>query len=248
MKVISLNILGGRVFEPLKSFLTNEALDTDFFCFQEVYDSPSDQMINDGAKSNIFLELQNMLPGFKGYYEKTLDNCSGYVDVSLGLAIFAKKGIKLQSGQTLIALHEDEPPTNLQFARFEQNGNRYTLAHIHGIVNPGSKTDSADRLIQSINIDRFLNNESGKKILCGDFNLLPNTVSIELIEQASMRDLIKEFGIKTTRSDLNFAKYPAGNRQLFADYMFVSTDVNVTNFKVPKINVSDHLPLKLQLQ
>ena len=34
--------------------------------------------------------------------------------------------------------------------------------------------------------------------------------------------------------------------QKFADYVFVSPDVNVESFSVPDIDISDHMPLVLE--
>lgn len=246
MQIISLNILGGAIFEPLREFLVKESAKTDFFCFQEVYDSASDQLLEASAKSNIFSELQTMLPDFDGYFETTEANFFGYVGVSSGLAIFAKKNIEILShGQILVAWHEGEPQTNMQYVRFGSGKSQYTLAHVHGVIWPGSKIDSPDRLMQSVNIDAFLEKETDRKILCGDFNLMPNTESMALIEEIGMRDLIKDYKIETTRSKLDNQKYGPDDRQSFADYIFVSQEVKVLNFEVPNVTVSDHLPLKL---
>lgn len=60
-----------------------------------------------------------------------------------------------------------------------------------------------------------------------------------------MRNLIKEFNIKQTRSNLSpYAK--TKNFQKFADYTFITNDVVVKDFQVPYIEISDHLPLILE--
>jgi endonuclease/exonuclease/phosphatase family metal-dependent hydrolase len=79
----------------------------------------------------------------------------------------------------------------------------------------------------------------GKKILCGDFNLLPNTESIAMLEKG-MKNLVKEYGITSTRSH-HYTK-----EHKFADYIIVSTDIKVANFEVLQEPVSDHLPLLLE--
>ena len=40
MKLITLNIWGGKVFEPLMEFFRKHAEDTDIFCLQEVFNNP----------------------------------------------------------------------------------------------------------------------------------------------------------------------------------------------------------------
>ena len=85
----------------------------------------------------------------------------------------------------------------------------------------------------------FLDKTPNPKILCGDFNLLPETKSLRILEE-NMVDLVKKFDIHSTRS-VSF-KYETR----YADYMLVSPDVVVERFNAPHINVSDHLPLVLE--
>ena len=75
-------------------------------------------------------------------------------------------------------------------------------------------------------------------ILAGDFNLRPDTKSIKMLE-ADMKNLIIEYGVKSTRSNLH--KRP----EKFADYIMVSDKIKVNNFEVIYRHVSDHLPLLL---
>jgi endonuclease/exonuclease/phosphatase family metal-dependent hydrolase len=76
---------------------------------------------------------------------------------------------------------------------------------------------------------------------------MPDTESIRMIEQTGMRNLIADFGIATTRSELSYAQYPPDDRQHFADFAFVSPEARVVDFRVPRVNISDHLPLVLSL-
>jgi endonuclease/exonuclease/phosphatase family metal-dependent hydrolase len=79
------------------------------------------------------------------------------------------------------------------------------------------------------------------RILCGDFNLLPNTDSLTILEQG-MRNLIKEYPVTSTRS--RFYEKP----DKFADYILVSPEVVVEDFQVLDEAVSDHLPLLLEFR
>jgi endonuclease/exonuclease/phosphatase family metal-dependent hydrolase len=119
--------------------------------------------------------------------------------------------------------------------------------NLHGLAYPGSKLDTSERLAQSQKIVEFLNNEKGEKILGGDFNLMPDTEGIRMIEAAGMHNLVKEFNIRTTRSELSYARYPEAERQYFSDYVFVSSGIRVLSFAVPAISVSDHLPMILEV-
>ena len=91
----------------------------------------------------------------------------------------------------------------------------------------------------------FLNGVGGPKILCGDFNLFPDTKSIAVLKQV-MKSLTDEFGIETTRSRLHFENFKGeAIPDTISDYMFVSPEVRVDSFSVPDIEISDHLPLVL---
>lgn len=84
-------------------------------------------------------------------------------------------------------------------------------------------------------------------ILAGDFNLLPDTESIAMLGRR-LRDLVREYAVPTTRSRLN--PYRGTPReQKFADYIFfVSPSLQVHDFAVPDLLVSDHLPLILSCE
>ena len=79
-------------------------------------------------------------------------------------------------------------------------------------------------------------------IVVGDFNLLPNTKSIEMISK-KMINLIEKYNIKSTRPKFDDG-LDKGN--LVCDYIFVNDKVIVNDFKVIDTNISDHLPLILE--
>ena len=101
------------------------------------------------------------------------------------------------------------------------------------------KNDSSERITQSKKIKTFVDSINTPIILCGDFNLKPNTESIKIIKN-SIQDLIADYGITSTRSSLYLKD------EKFADYIFSSNDVIVKEFKILQEIVSDHLPLLLE--
>ena len=102
------------------------------------------------------------------------------------------------------------------------------------------KEDNPDRLQQSANIVRFIRTLKTPIIFCGDFNLLPDSESIKILEDAGLKNLIREYGVTSTRT--SFYKKPGK----FADYAFVSKEVIVKDFKVLPDEVSDHAPLLIE--
>ncbi|MFY9463395.1 MAG: endonuclease/exonuclease/phosphatase family protein [Candidatus Sungiibacteriota bacterium] len=261
MKIIFLNIWGGKMYETLMAFLRAAAPDTDFFCLQEVFDSPKkNRTVSWGGRADIYRDLCAALPDFTPYYAIAMHDFDGdYATdfpLSHGIAIFAKKSASwrmLSHGDFVIAgegwpNHGDIKafPHKLQYIRFEKNGAPYTLAHIHGTAYPGDKRDTPERIAQSQKIIDFLADERGEKILGGDFNLMPDTESIRMIERTNLRNLITDFHITTTRSPLSYGHYPASDRQYFADFAFTSPSIRVNGSHVPQIEISDHLPLVIE--
>jgi len=260
MKIIFLNIWGGKIFEPLMEFLKESGETTDFFCFQEVFDSPEARFVSWGGRANIYSELQESLSGFESWFAPVQERHDGDqwldFDFSQGLAIFAKKDIRVKTvggifihGQQngLRGSDAKSYPCNLQYIRLERGGTKYTICNVHGTAWAGSKLDTPDRLAQTQKIVEFLNDEKDEKILGGDFNLLPDTESIRMIEAAGMRNLIKEYKVSSTRSVINDARYPEAERQHFSDYTFVSPAVRVRRFEALPLEISDHLPLVLEV-
>ena len=60
-----------------------------------------------------------------------------------------------------------------------------------------------------------------------------------------MKNLIKEFQIELTRSSLS-PFYGKPEFQKYADYAFTSKDIQIKNFQVPHLEISDHLPMILE--
>src|SRR3989338_56760 len=176
MKLITLNIWGGKVFEPLMDFFKKHQEDTDIFCLQEVFNNPpqiKSRVQTKSAKEDIYKDIAEVLKNFDGHW------------------------------------------------------------------TPNFKGDNPARLEQSENIKKLLDNFEGAKILCGDFNVVPDTKSMEILE-TSMRNLVKEYNITTTRSHFYTKEHK------FADYILVSPEIQVKKFEVIQDVVSDHLPLMLE--
>lgn len=117
------------------------------------------------------------------------------------------------------------------------------MVNYHGLWEKDKgKGDSSDRIKQSQNIINFLSTKKDRKIiLTGDFNLSPQTESLQLFEDFGLENLITRFAITDTRTSL----YEKENR--FADYTFVSKDITVSEFTVLPDEVSDHAPLYLEI-
>lgn len=249
MRLLSLNIWGGRVFEPLMRFFEQQARSVDVFCLQEVFHTPTDKKEGRGVRTNILAEMSSTLADFEHVFAPTVE-CSdfeGPVDfaVSYGLAVFVRKSIAVHSHGSVWVYPGRESanrghPRIVQHVRVRHDGKDLTICNFHGLVLevPDPKMDSPERLGQSRKIREFLDGEKGRKILCGDFNLRPDTESMRILEK-NMINLVQPDHIPTTRSSLY-----AGSEK-FSDYVLVSSDIRVRSFGVLPDVVSDHLPLVL---
>src|SRR3989344_2066523 len=101
MRIISLNICGGKIYKSLLDFIKDQSGTTDIFCFQEVFKTSSDVLVSSGFRTNIFNEVGSILKNFNGYFSESFD---GYdmvklvnFDLHLGLAIFVRKKITVSS-------------------------------------------------------------------------------------------------------------------------------------------------------
>jgi len=252
MTLCTLNIWGGTLSRQLLSFIKDYSDQVDIFCFQEVYRSSVNKIIGRNMRSNIYGEICAVLKNHQGYFAKHLvgRDLERIVDFPLesGLAIFIRNDIKVRECKDIFVyrdgytvLHDDIAtiPRNLQYVSFVAHNKTFLISHFHGIWYPKTKLDTKDRIKQSERIKKFLSRKNEAKILCGDFNLLPNTTSMTILEKG-MRNLIKEYAVPSTRS-----KYYE-REEKYADYILISRDVTVKKFNVIDVPVSDHLPLLLE--
>ena len=247
MKLISLNVWGGTVGKPLLDFFAKYK-DVDVFLLQEVYHHGTEKTVwrEENQRAELFDEISEPLPDHEGYFAPAEAD-------EWGLASFVKKEIPVQEvGDMFVhrwknALEGRDGTTigkNFQYLKIPKSKahNECTLINFHGLWNGKGKTDTEDRLEQSRKVRKFMDELNGKRtILCGDFNLLPDTESLAILEKG-MRNLIKEHGITSTRSHYYKKEIK------FADYALVSPDINVKHFEVLQDPISDHLPLFLEFE
>jgi endonuclease/exonuclease/phosphatase family metal-dependent hydrolase len=251
MKIISLNVWGGKISEPLTAFIKAHSSHVDVFCFQEVLKGGKGKTAREEMK-DCYERVGNLLPSHTGYFSEYGEG--GYygeslkgMDFNYGVACFVRNDLphSFVGSATLYDLETKWNDYDGGFAAgasLAVNVSNHTIVNVHGLWQGSMKKDSEARFEQSKRILNLANTGSGKKIICGDFNLEPDTKSIGMIENLPMRNLIKEYGIKSTRS----SHYKKELR--FADYMLVSPDLHVLDFEVLPDEVSDHLPLYLNIE
>jgi endonuclease/exonuclease/phosphatase family metal-dependent hydrolase len=226
MKIISLNTWRGQCREALTQYIRHHKNDTDIFLFQEA-NFETDEIRQAELRSwpSVTVRKEEI------HYDEEWCQTS----------IF-RPGWQLAQAGTFFMTDEDQGIG--LWTEFLYQGETYFICNIHGTSLPSEKIDTPARLRQSEEIIAFLRGKPGKHIIMGDFNLFPDTESVKLFEAAGYRNLIQEYSIGTTRNQLAWELFP-DNPHLFADYTFVSHNVEVGDFQVPKNLVSDHLPMEL---
>ena len=116
---------------------------------------------------------------------------------------------------------------------------------MHGLRDLRGKGDTPERAGQA---RRFLNLAEGVtapgdiRVLCGDFNVEPDSETLDILRQTGLVELVTSRGFTGTRS----SHYPKAGR--YADYMLVDPEQAVSGFDVvTDPEVSDHCPLVLRL-
>lgn len=247
MKLISLNTWGGQagIQELLDFFKSHQ--DVDVFCLQEIFNGTTSFLNTDkerakGKTYDLLTRIQEALPGYNSFFSPQLKE-------DYGIAIFVRKEISvLSSGEYFVHKFKGFIPEGslalhartINYIQVSNNGKLLNIVNVHGLWDGGAKSDTPDRRAQSEKIITQLSQMEGEIVFAGDLNLGIETESIKMIENSGLRNLIKEFGISSTRTHL----YEKQER--FADYVFVSTGVTIKDFQVLPNVVSDHAPLYLE--
>lgn len=254
MRIMTLNTWGGRAGKEAQlDFFRRYQDEVDIFCLQEVWADrykdyeghkaggvviDHDTVMTDGLQ-RISAALSSHVPFFRPHF---LDNYGLLMLVRAELPVLAE-------GELFVYKEKGHMPEgdigtharNIQYVTIEDNGTPLTVINFHGLWNGKGKTDTDDRLQQSKNILGFIDSLNGECVLCGDFNLLPETKSLRMFKEHGMKDLVLKYGVTSTRS--SFYQKP----EKFADYVFLSPGLAEKDFAVLDDEVSDHLPLLLTL-
>lgn len=253
MKIVSLNTWGGRAGEDNLLDFFAKRKDVDVFCLQEIWSAPYENF--DGhAAGGVAIDHSKIMTEGMQKISSTLPNHTKYFRPhfmdNYGLLMLVKKDLDVITEDEIFVYKEKghipdgdigNHARNIQYVTLMTNGRPVTIFNFHGLWNGKGKTDTDDRISQSQNISNFIESLNGECVLCGDFNLLPNTKSIQILEESGLRNLIKEYKVKSTRT--SYYTKP----EKHADYVFVSSGIKVGDFQVLPDEVSDHTPLLIEI-
>jgi endonuclease/exonuclease/phosphatase family metal-dependent hydrolase len=231
MKILFLNAWKGRLAGPISTFIKQQVRDTDVFCFQEAHEP-----------------MQSLCHDLLADYNKVIANKTVSEVNDFCQATYARKNIDIVSSDTVFA---DQTDVGLAIdLQIKISGQNMHIVNVHGASRPSDKLDTPARIEFSSGLIERLKSKTGPRVIGGDFNAFPSTQSIRTFRESGYRDLIYDFDIRNTRNRFSWEKYPdddEATRQYFSDYAFVSNGVIVKKFSVLGDEVSDHLPLSLEL-
>ncbi len=256
MKIVSLNIWnGGRLFEAAQDFLLEQQ--ADLYFIQEAYDGHGD----------IETRLKTVELLTRAFPRYASDFAPTYLDSR------AKEGL-IEEGQLLLSrwplIHQKNHflgvpygtydqehltatggpaefsrfPTTIQGAQIEYEGKPVTVLNVHGPVNHNGTEDDPRRLLMR---DIILRETTTNTIVAGDFNVQPATQTIQglNLKLKPVFDNHPQTSFNLQRKDL--VKYP-GYATAVVDMCFVTPDFQVKTATRPEVDISDHLPMVIELE
>ncbi len=252
VKFLCLNLFEGGIWgDKIKAFIEKEK--PDILALQEVYNGTGD--LADNLKS--MEVLGNWLPSYENVFDAELLAARKEGKIDIGNAVFSKFEIKNSFRVELGRPYGEYPvpspngdysqyPKNIQCVDIDVGGAGLRVCNLHGLWDLDGDKDSHERLEMSrIIVEQIKDSE--RVILAGDFNVKPNTETIGNIEKNLVNvfknDLETSFNLK--RKNLN--KFP-GYASAVVDMVFVSEDLKVVSKRCPDVDVSDHLPLLVELE
>lgn len=249
IKFVTLNIWdGGRLFDNVVDFIKKEQ--PDIILMQEVYDGKNSKLEKRFRTVELFKkELRFPYSTFSSAFIDT----QPIGDIEQGNAVFAKFPIlnkKVVFLDKPYGKYDSQNPENfgllpsmLQHAIILLDSVELNVFNIHGIWGIDGR-DNDKRL----NMSKIIANEIRDKsnvILAGDFNVEPNTRTIQSIEKY-LKNVFKDQ--LSTTFNIKRKKVVGGYVTSVVDMILVSKNVKVLEHHCPKVDVSDHLPLVCTLK
>ncbi|TQN60744.1 endonuclease/exonuclease/phosphatase family protein [Agrobacterium tumefaciens] len=265
MRLICLNGWGGKLHDELVSYIA--ASDPDILCLQEVIHTPAamqewliyrDHGIDLPQRADFLQDVAKALPDHLAVFcpaaQGDLWDGEMRYPSQWGLATFVRKSIAIVAqaqgfvhGAFSADGYGDHPRSRTGHAIrvFDFTTRKpVVIAHMHGLRELDGKQDTPARLAQAERLVQLVRNiaEDGDRVIvCGDFNVLPDSETFAVLKTLDLVELVTTRGFTDTRT----SHYTKQNR--YADYMLVNPAVKVDHFHVvTQPEVSDHCPLLLE--
>lgn len=248
IKVISLNIWnGGKLFPAVLDFLKAES--ADIVMLQEVYDGDNELADNYKSMSVLRQKLDYEHAGFaRAYLEKKSSRLIPHGNAILSkFPILSGTSFLLAENQRQFYLdipeHWPQLPALVQSARLKAGDQFINVFNVHGPwnLNGDDATPRRRKLSQAI-----LERTSGLSnvIVGGDTNAKSSNPAMLAIE-----DQLKSVFGQELKSTFNMRrKTNPGYGTAAVDLMFVSPGMKITSKRCPDVDISDHLPIVVEIE
>ncbi|HEX3095525.1 MAG TPA: endonuclease/exonuclease/phosphatase family protein [Patescibacteria group bacterium] len=124
----------------------------------------------------------------------------------------------------------DDHGRSFQVCEIDVNGQTIQVGNVHGLYSE-DKLDSEQTIAQTKFFIEKLKLKNLPSILVGDFNLLPETESMKVVDEV-YQNLNAKFNVASTRS-----------KGQVIDYIFTSPEFTAINLQVDQVDISDHYPV-----
>jgi endonuclease/exonuclease/phosphatase family metal-dependent hydrolase len=266
VRIICLNGWGGRLHDAIADYVRRA--EPDVLCLQEVVHTPASDKdwldYRDGdhvlpQRANFFRDIAEALPDHVAIFcpaaQGDLWDGGRAIPSQWGLATFVRRNFPV-IGQIQAFVHKgfspggygDHPRSrNAHAVRLYdyERGWPISVIHTHGLRDLAGKLDTPERIAQAdrlADLTRSIAEPGDRVVLCGDFNVEPDSETFAILAEAGLKDLVTGRGYTGTRT----SHYAKPGR--FADYMLVNDLVEPRRFEVvADPEVSDHCPLLLEL-
>jgi len=242
MKILQLNVWGGRLGSVVSELFVRE--NADIVCIQEIVSVP-------GGQSFFFEDMEELQEHAKyPHAHHTPSGVMNYMNrkASWGNCILSRIPFVDTNDQYTYG----EMVNNFDFLENDDYNRGRVLQHVvvengsdtlhilnhHGHHNHGHKNGDEETMRQCGMIADYVKNLEGQVVLCGDFNLVPDSESLEQINRVLVNH-VKEREVVTTRT-------PLTHKTEACDYIFTSPSIEVKNFQVLDDIVSDHKALTVE--
>jgi endonuclease/exonuclease/phosphatase family metal-dependent hydrolase len=261
-----LNGWGGKLHSALLPYVETTA--PDILCLQEVIHSPESKKdwltYRDGdhtlpQRANFFRDVSHALPNHVAVFcpaaQGVLWDEDEPIPSQFGLATFVHRSFPI-IGQVQGFVHKDFSPVGYGdhprsrsahgIRVYDYTAKRtVSVTHMHGLRDLNGKMDTPERTAQArrfYNLSCQVSEPEDVVVVCGDFNVEPNSETLAILTNAGMTELVTGRGFASTRN----TQYKKPGR--FADYMAINLKEVVKEFDViHDPEVSDHCPLVLKL-
>lgn len=246
IKFLNLNIWhGGKLFSSVGNFINKES--PDILALQEVQETSGKTSKKQFKTYSLFKKL---LPYNFSFFDPLFSFYQGKLKIDHGNAIFSRYPIKnhkvyffdlkyaVVDWDSAHKLNRFEHfPRNMQWVQLKINNKLLNIFNLHGIWGKDGKDNSRRLKMSDIIVDKVKNKE--KVILSGDFNMDPNTKTIQNIEKV-LKNVFKN-KLKST-FNIKYKKDPVFSK-IVVDMIFISHDIKIVGKRCPQVDISDHLPL-----